>query len=77
MSLLKTLRRVVCSLLVWVFLLSIEWKGQPLFYYVSETLVHNSLVREIDISLKKVYVLAKERIRRELGEPREDPIEIY
>ena len=41
--------------ILWVFIFSIRYRGQPLFYYANETIVQNTLVRSVDDGLADLW----------------------
>ena len=50
-GLLRWCTKVCLSAVAWVFILSIRYEGQPLFYRANDLLVQNSMVRTIDDGL--------------------------
>lgn len=57
---LKWIGKVVLSAVFWVFVLSIQVQGRPLFFMAHDTLIENELVRKIDEYLVDIWVQAKE-----------------
>ena len=54
-DLVKWLLRTAVAAVIWVFVLSIQWGGRPLFAYANETLVQNPLVRAADEELADLW----------------------
>lgn len=51
----KWLSKVLLSMVVWVFLLSIQWEGRPIFYHANDLLVQNAVVRAVDAELGEIW----------------------
>jgi hypothetical protein len=47
--------KTLIGAVLWVFILSITWKGQPVFNYANEALVQNAIVRGVDEELDHLW----------------------
>lgn len=51
----KWLARTLAIAVIWVFIFSINVKGQTIFHYANDVLVQNTLVRTIDSELSDLW----------------------
>ena len=51
----KWLFKALISMILWVFVLSIQWNGRPIFYHANDILVQNSLVRAVDSEIAEIW----------------------
>lgn len=68
-DLLKRLLKVIAQGILWVFILSIQWKGNPVFHYAHEVFVDNALVAAIDTELGEIWYKLAKTARITFAEP--------
>jgi len=75
---LKKISRIALAMVIWVFVLSINVSGKPLFYHANDVLVQNDIVRAIDEEVSgfwtKFKMTAKATLFNKSDDKREEEI---
>ncbi len=63
-EIIKWIGKISITAVFWVFILSIQVQGRPLFFLAHETLIENKVVRQLDEYIVDLWGKAKETAMR-------------
>jgi len=71
-DILKWIGKFTLQLIVWTFILSINWNQKPLFTHAHEVFVQNALVEAVDEELSHLWSRVKETAKVTFSSDQED-----
>ena len=65
----KRVFKVLLQGVIWIFVLSIQIEGRPIFYYLNDIMVKNSVVKGVDRELGDLWYRVSETARLTFSKP--------